>query len=91
MDEETYGCPVCFSDGAESGKVIVSTCSHHICVNCYSNMIVRKNVSCPVCRTPYNISFVAQTATPEITRETYVNFKVVLCNYTFHLCRFRVR
>jgi len=58
-------------------------------------MIVRKNVSCPVCRTPYNISFVAQTAEqdrdPEITRETYVNFKVVLFNYTFRLCRFRVR
>ena len=53
-DTEEFSCPVCYTDGAESGLVSPSNCSHQICLECYTNIAIRApSPICPMCRTEY--------------------------------------
>ena len=53
-EEEAFSCPVCYTDGSESGLVKPASCSHSICLNCYTNIVIRAPHSlCPLCRTEY--------------------------------------
>ena len=52
--EEEWSCPVCYTDGSESGQVIPKCCTHKICLECYSNILTKTaNCICPVCRAEY--------------------------------------
>lgn len=52
--DNEFSCPVCYTDGKESGLVNPSCCSHKICLQCYTNIAIRANsASCPMCRTKY--------------------------------------
>ena len=52
--EEEWNCPVCYTDGSESGHVIPKCCTHKICLDCYSNILTKTaNCVCPVCRAEY--------------------------------------
>jgi hypothetical protein len=52
--EELWSCPVCYTDGAASGQVIPKCCTHKICLDCYSNILISTtNCTCPVCRAVY--------------------------------------
>jgi len=51
---EEFNCPVCYTDGSESGLVNPAKCSHKICLECYTNIAARaQSPSCPMCRKPY--------------------------------------
>lgn len=52
--DNNFSCPVCYTDGKESGLVNPSCCSHKICLQCYTNIAIRSNSACcPMCRTKY--------------------------------------
>ena len=54
VEEEEFSCPVCYTDGAESGLVSPSRCTHRICLECYTNIATRApSPTCPLCRTEY--------------------------------------
>jgi len=53
-EESDFSCPVCYTDGAESGLVTPACCSHKICLRCYTNIAIRaQSPTCPLCRTEY--------------------------------------
>jgi hypothetical protein len=59
IDEEVvavdqYECPVCYTDGADSG-IVEPLCKHKLCLSCYSNILLlgRENSRCPCCRKAY--------------------------------------
>ena len=47
-------CPICLYN-YDNYKKIVLDCSHYVCVNCYSKLILQNTMSCPTCRSPINI------------------------------------
>jgi hypothetical protein len=51
---EQYECPVCYTDGTDSGFV-EPLCKHKLCLSCYSNILLlgRENSRCPCCRKAY--------------------------------------
>ena len=52
--EQSFNCPVCYSDGANSGVVTPSNCTHKICLECYTNIVLKtSSCICPMCRVPY--------------------------------------
>ena len=52
--EEEFNCPVCYTDGSESGLVNPAKCNHKICLECYTNIAKRTpSPSCPMCRKVY--------------------------------------
>lgn len=54
VTEEPFSCPVCYTDGSESGLVKPASCSHNICLKCYTSIVIRVPHSlCPMCRTEY--------------------------------------
>jgi hypothetical protein len=100
MDEtvDEYKCPVCLTNGSDSGKVIPTSCNHPLCINCYSNIILHNQILCPVCRTPYNVFVVENSQeNPEQINEqsrivrAYVNYVLVIFGYKIRLCSIRVR
>lgn len=51
---EVFNCPVCYTDGSESGLVNPAKCTHKICLECYTNIATRaQSPSCPMCRKVY--------------------------------------
>jgi hypothetical protein len=48
-------CPVCYTDGSTSGIVKPACCDHVICLECYTNIVVRQPTDpvCPCCRAHY--------------------------------------
>lgn len=48
-------CPVCYTDGSSSGIVKPACCDHTICLECYTNIVVRQPTDpvCPCCRAHY--------------------------------------
>jgi ribosomal protein L40E len=51
---EEFNCPVCYTDGSESGLVNPAKCNHKICLECYTNIATRaQSPSCPMCRKAY--------------------------------------
>lgn len=51
---QAFVCPVCYSDGANSGVVTPSNCTHKICLECYTNIVLKTSACiCPMCRVPY--------------------------------------
>jgi hypothetical protein len=64
-DSEEFSCPVCYTDGTETGLVSPSKCSHKICLGCYTNIAVRASMPvCPMCRTEYLTNSPVETSTP---------------------------
>jgi hypothetical protein len=54
VEDEEFSCPVCYTDGSESGLVSPSRCTHRICLECYTNIATRApSPTCPLCRTEY--------------------------------------
>jgi hypothetical protein len=55
--ETPFECPVCYTDGSDSG-IVSPKCGHKICVNCYSTIIINtgKKTKCPCCRAKYMVS-----------------------------------
>ena len=52
--DQPFSCPVCYSDGANSGVVNPSNCTHKICLECYTNIVLKTSACiCPMCRVPY--------------------------------------
>lgn len=52
--DEEFNCPVCYTDGSDSGLVNPAKCNHKICLECYTNIATRaQSPSCPMCRKPY--------------------------------------
>lgn len=51
---ESFECPVCYTDGAEFG-LASPACGHQVCLSCYSNILLRggEETKCPCCRKPY--------------------------------------
>lgn len=63
--QDEFSCPVCYSDGAESGLVTPSHCTHKICLECYTNIAARApSPNCPMCRTDYLKAPVQRTMSP---------------------------
>jgi hypothetical protein len=63
--DESFSCPVCYTNGAESGLVSPARCSHQICLECYTNIATRApSPTCPMCRTEYLRTSVEPTAVP---------------------------
>ena len=66
-------CPVCYSE-FKSGITIPSSCSHKVCLSCYTNIILfTKQFSCPVCREKYEIYI------HEPPKERYLN--IMICGF----------
>ena len=66
-NEDDFSCPVCYTDGAKSGLVQPSNCSHKICLECYTNIATKTTaLLCPMCRIPYikTDASVTNTQTP---------------------------
>lgn len=53
--DEPFCCAVCYTDGASSGLVTPTCCSHKICLECYTKITIinKDKASCPECRTLY--------------------------------------
>lgn len=52
--KQAFVCPVCYSDGANSGVATPSNCTHKICLECYTNIVLKTSACiCPMCRVPY--------------------------------------
>jgi hypothetical protein len=51
---ESFECPVCYTDGADSG-LVSPNCGHKICLECYSTILIRgaAQTKCPCCRANY--------------------------------------
>ena len=51
---ETFECPICYTDGIDSGSVN-PTCTHKLCLSCYSKILLigGTNAKCPFCRLAY--------------------------------------
>lgn len=82
--EEAFSCPICYSDGINSGLVIPSSCEHKLCLSCYSNILkITECYKCPMCRVPYKINF------PIKERKIYLNVKI-WC-FRWHINLFRLR
>ena len=49
-----FECPVCYTDGSDSG-LVNPACKHKICITCYSTILLRqkKQSRCPCCRKQY--------------------------------------
>ena len=49
-----FECPVCYTDGADSG-LVSPRCMHKICLKCYSTVLLQKGTkaNCPCCRAFY--------------------------------------
>jgi len=55
VGEQKVECPVCYTDGSTSGIVKPACCDHTICLECYTNIVVRQPTDpvCPCCRAHY--------------------------------------
>jgi len=63
--QDEFSCPVCYTDGLESGLVSPSHCTHKICLECYTHIAARAaSPSCPMCRKDYLKAPVQRTMTP---------------------------
>lgn len=63
--DESFSCPVCYTNGAESGLVSPARCSHQICLECYTNIATRApSPTCPMCRTEYLRTNAQETLEP---------------------------
>ena len=63
--DESFSCPVCYTNGAESGLVSPAHCSHQICLECYTNIATRApSPTCPMCRTEYLRTTLQPTIVP---------------------------
>ena len=53
--DEVFSCAVCYTDGSTSGLVTPTSCSHKICLECYTKIVSLKKekATCPECRTLY--------------------------------------
>jgi hypothetical protein len=66
--QDIFSCPVCYTNGAESGIVTPSHCTHKICLECYTNIASRApSPSCPMCRTDYLKTAVQPSTSPNTT------------------------
>ena len=73
-------CPICYNDIVSAGLVIPSSCSHNLCMNCYTNIILKtKKYQCPMCRAPYALYE---------EKPVYINFSIIFCRMRINLCRF---
>ena len=53
-EQSEFRCSVCLEDkDGTVGTVIPENCCHKICLTCYTNLVISKNVRCPQCRTTY--------------------------------------
>lgn len=73
--DESFSCPVCYTNGAESGLVSPAHCSHQICLECYTNIAARApSPTCPMCRTEYLRTAIQPTLVPNSSpTETPIN------------------
>ena len=63
--DESFSCPVCYTNGSESGLVSPAHCTHQICLECYTNIATRApSPTCPMCRTEYLRTNVQPTVAP---------------------------
>lgn len=55
MSTEIFTCAVCYTNGESSGIVIPKSCSHKICLDCYTKIVLndKNTIRCPECRTFY--------------------------------------
>ena len=53
--EPEFSCAVCYTNGDTSGLVIPASCSHKICLACYTTIVLehKDRAKCPECRTTY--------------------------------------
>ena len=67
-EESAFRCSVCLEDkDGTVGTVIPENCCHKICLTCYTNLVISKNVRCPQCRT----AFVKSSEMIESTTDDY--------------------
>jgi len=53
ISEEVFECPVCYTDGSNSG-LVHPLCKHTICLSCYSRILLHiQDARCPYCRRNY--------------------------------------
>lgn len=54
QEQAPFECPVCYTDGADSG-LVNPACTHKVCVKCYSTVLLqnRTQAKCPCCRAFY--------------------------------------
>jgi hypothetical protein len=53
--DNPFCCAVCYTDGSSSGLVTPTSCTHKICLECYTKIAIqhKDNATCPECRTLY--------------------------------------
>jgi hypothetical protein len=80
-------CPVCYNDLLDNGLVIPKSCTHKICIDCYSKIIIGKtNHNCPLCRTDYALLIDDKKEEKKI----FVNVKIFCFRWHINLFRFQL-
>lgn len=54
-EKDNFECSVCYGNDDEKGIVIPKRCTHKICLDCYSTILIKHKTraKCPLCRTEY--------------------------------------
>ena len=78
-------CPICYRDVSSVGEVIPSSCAHNLCMDCYTNIILKtQQHQCPMCRVPYALSKYEEARMKRVR----LNFGVVFCGQRLNMCKF---